>query len=435
MKVFFDIIGCRLNQSEVESFANIFRALGHEIVGDPSEADLAIVNTCAVTVKAAADSRKKLRRAARKGASEVIATGCWATLYPQKALALEGVTDVAINEEKENLISKVLGLSPDVISKLELVRKPLPGDRGRTRAFIKVQEGCDHHCTYCLTRIARGKSRSRAVDEIERDIQAALMGGAKEIVLTGVQLGGWGRDFTESKDLGDLLRWILSINGYERLRLSSIEPWDFDLDLLQYWSDERLCRHLHIPLQSGNDRILQAMGRPISTKIFRELIDSIREEVPDVAITTDIIAGFPGETQEDFETTERFIRLIGFAGGHVFTYSPRPGTAANKMKGRLPLSVAKERNAILRGVFHETGYSYRDEFIGKTKKVLWESSHKNEDGTWNLSGLTENYIRVYSTASDDLWNEITPVHLVDHHSGRMALGGILEVIMENSKGN
>ncbi len=294
MKVFFDIIGCRLNQSEVENFANIFRALGHEIVGDPSEADLAIVNTCAVTVKAAADSRKKLRRVARKGAPKVIATGCWATLYPQKALALEGVTGVVVNEEKENLVSKVLGLSPEILSKLDLVREPLPGDRGRTRAFIKVQEGCDHHCTYCLTRIARGKARSRSVNEIERDIQAALTGGAKEIVLTGVQLGGWGRDFTETKDLGGLLERVLSIHGFDRLRLSSIEPWDFNLDLLHFWSDERLCRHLHIPLQSGNDRILKAMGRPISTRKFQELIDCIREEVPEIAITTDMIAGFPG---------------------------------------------------------------------------------------------------------------------------------------------
>jgi len=423
MRVFFDIIGCRLNQSEVEGLANIFRALGHEIVSDPAEADLAIVNTCAVTVKAAADSRKKLRRAARKGASKVIATGCWATLYPQKALDLTGVTDVVTNEEKENLVSKVLGLSPDAITKLDLVRQPLPGDRGRTRAFIKVQEGCDHHCTYCLTRIARGKSHSRALNDISRDIQAALAGGAKEVVLTGVQMGGWGQDFAESKRLGELLEHILSIDGYKRLRLSSIEPWDFSQDLLKFWSDERLCRHLHIPLQSGNDRILKAMGRPMTTIEYRELIDAIRNEQPEIAITTDIIAGFPGESQEDFEATVAFVSSIGFAGGHVFTYSPRPGTAAFNMKERAPVSTAKAWNAVLREVFNESGHAYREGFIDRRKKVLWESSQKNGDQNWNLSGLTDNYIRVYAISSDDLWNQISRVHLKAHHPRRNALLG------------
>jgi len=426
MKVFFDIIGCRLNQSEVESLGNIFRALGHEVVGDPSEADLAVVNTCAVTVKAAADSRKKLRRAARKGAARVVATGCWATLYPEKALTLEGVTDVVTNEEKDDLVSKILGLSPDIITKLNLVRKPLAGDRGRTRAFIKVQEGCDHHCTYCLTRIARGKSRSRPLHEISRDIQAAIAGGAREIVLTGVQLGGWGHNLLGSKGMADLLEDVLSISGYDRLRLSSIEPWDFSPALLKFWSDERLCRHLHIPLQSGSDLILKKMGRPITALAYHRLIDGIRETLPEIAITTDVITGFPGETQEDFELTRQFIENIGFAGGHVFTYSPRPETAAFKMKGRVPVSAAKERNAILRVVTSESGRVYRERFIDRHKKVLWESSRKNEDGTWELSGLTDNYIRVYANVKDDLWNQITNVHLAAHHDGRNALIGILD---------
>ena len=426
MKVFFDIIGCRLNQSEVEGLANIFRALGHDIVPDPSEADLAIVNTCAVTVKAAADSRKKLRRAARQGANQVIATGCWATLYPQKAHELDGVTDVVMNDEKEMLVSKILGLSPDVISKLDLIREPLPGDRGRTRAFIRVQEGCDNHCTYCLTRMARGRSHSRPVSEISRDIQAALAGGAKEIVLTGVQLGGWGQDLMGPKGLKELLESILLINGYERLRLSSIEPWDFTPDLLKFWSDERLCPHLHIPLQSGNNRILKSMGRPITTSGYQKLIDMIRNEIPEIAITTDVIAGFPGETREDFEITERFLRHIGFAGGHVFTYSPRPGTSAYKMRERVPMAVAKERNANLREIFNDLGYAYRSHFIKRKLTVLWESSQKNGEDTWNLSGLTGNYIRVYATAPDDLWNQVSRVHIETHHPRRNALLGILE---------
>jgi threonylcarbamoyladenosine tRNA methylthiotransferase MtaB len=435
MKIFFDIIGCRLNQSEVEGLANIFRALGHQIVGDPAEADVAIVNTCAVTVKAAADSRKKLRRAARQGAAQVIATGCWASLYPAKALALAGVTDVVNNDEKENLVSKILGISPEALTKLELIRKPLPGDRGRTRAFIKVQEGCDNHCTYCLTRLARGKSRSRSLEEISGYIQAAIAGDAKEIVLTGVQLGGWGRDLAGSTGMADLLDGVLSISGYQRLRLSSIEPWDFSPDLLQFWSDKRLCRHLHIPLQSGSAPILKAMGRPITKTAYRQLTDDIRDALQDVAITTDVIVGFPGETDQEFESTKQFIQSIRFAGGHVFTYSPRLGTAAYKMKGQVPIQIAKERNVVLRGFFEKSGRDYRERYLGRQVDVLWESSQETEEGLWNLSGLTDTYIRVYGEAGVDLWNQITPVVLESHHSRRKALIGSVNIVSEASLPN
>jgi len=423
MKIFFDVIGCRLNQSEVESFANTFRALGHQIISDPAEADLAIVNTCAVTVKAAADSRKQLRRAGREGAKKVIATGCWATLHPETALDMAGVSAVVINEEKELLVSSLLNLSPEALSNLNLVREPLPGNRARTRAFIKVQEGCDNFCTYCLTRIARGKSRSRTVPEIERDITAALAGDAKEVVLTGVQLGAWGRDLPKPLGLGSLLESVLAMGDIRRLRLSSIEPWDFEPLMLSLWEDERLCRHLHIPLQAGSDRILSAMGRPITRRDYAGLIDTIREQVPDIAITTDMIAGFPGETEAAFEETKTFIRTTGFAGGHVFTYSPRPGTAAINMKSRVPVQTAKARNATLREVFQETGNAYRERFIGRRMSVLWESGNQLEDGLWHLSGLTDTYIRVYATAKINLWNQITLVDLRDHHPRRNALIG------------
>ncbi len=423
MKIFFDTVGCRLNQSEIERIANGFRALGHEIVGDAGDADLAIVNTCAVTVKAAADSRKKLRRAGRKGAGQVIATGCWATLYPERAKELEGVTGVIVNAEKDALISKVLDIAPAEVTALDLIREPLPGDRARTRAFIKVQEGCDGHCTYCLTRVARGPSVSRDMDEIRRDITAALAGEAREIVLTGVQLGAWGRDLNPQRSLDDLIKEVLSTCELDRLRLSSIEPWDFELKYLSLWEDERLCRHLHIPLQSGHDRILRKMGRPILREEYAGLIARVRETIPEMALTTDVIAGFPGETEEEFESTLDFLTKMKFAGGHVFTYSPRPGTPAYKMKDKVPIQRAKARNARLRAVFNEVGQAYRGHFIGKSLMVLWESSEYNPDGTWSLSGLTDNYIRVYATAPMNLWNEMTWVHLQEHHPNRPALLG------------
>lgn len=421
MKIFFDSVGCRLNQSEVERLGNIFRALGHHIVGEASQADLAVVNTCAVTVKAAADSRKKLRRAARKGAKQVIAIGCWASLYPDRAIALKGVTGVISNSEKDFLASKVLDIPVEEVSKLKLTRVPLPGDRARTRAFIKVQEGCDGHCTYCLTRVARGRSQSRCLEAIRRDIRAALAGDAKEVVLTGVQLGAWGRDFESPARLDQLIAAVMSMAGVQRVRLSSIEPWDFKPSYLNLWGDKRLCRHLHIPLQSADDRILRAMRRPITREKYANLISLIRNAVPDIAITTDVIVGFPGETEDAFEATRAFIKQMDFAGGHVFSFSPRQGTAAYEMKDRVPIQVAKARNAELRRLFKENGWNYLDGFIGRHAEVLWESSKKNQDSTWSLSGLTDNYIRVYAEGARDLWNEISPVDLAEHKPGRQAL--------------
>ena len=423
MNVFLDVVGCRLNQSEVEALANQFRALGHDIVADPSLADLAIVNTCAVTVKAAADSRKKLRRAARKGAKRVLATGCWATLYPYEAESLDGVSDVYDNALKDSIVCEVLGVTTDQLLEMEIIRQPLPGDRARTRAFIRIQKGCDHHCSYCLTRIARGKSQSRTLPEVQRDVEAAITGGAKEIVLTGVQLGSWGRDFSGHRRLSELITSLLDLEGLQRLRLSSIEPWDIDQDLLDLWQDNRLCHHLHIPLQSGDNQVLRMMRRPTTTEGFGHLVGQIRSQVPDMAITTDIIVGFPGETEAAFAGTKAFIKDMGFAGGHIFTFSPRPGTEAVAFPNRVPREIAKQRNAQLREVFAQSGFHYRDQQIGKLKSVLWESSELMADGFWHVQGLTDNYIRVIAQAENDIWNKISHVKLTAHHPVRKGLQG------------
>lgn len=423
MKVFFDVVGCRLNQSEVEALGNQFRSFGHEIIADPTTADLAIINTCAVTIQAASDSRKKLRRAARKGAKRVVATGCWASLYPDMAQKIAGVSDVFDNDSKFNIVPEVLGFSIQELSQQKFIRKPLPGDRARTRAFIRIQTGCNQHCSYCLTRIARGSSRSRTVPEVLQDIEAAIEGGAKEIVLTGVQLGSWGFDFPTQKKLSDLLKRILAMNGLGRLRLSSIEPWDIDQELLTLWEDDRLCRHLHIPLQSGENKILRMMRRPISTERYSHLICQIRRQVVDMAITTDIIVGFPGETEVAFNATKTYIEEIGFAGGHVFTFSPRPGTEAFVFPDRISREIAKDRNAQLRDIFKKSGASYREKQIGIERYVLWESSELLTDGSWRVNGLTDNYIRVSSKADWDSWNEISLVKLISHQPGKKGLQG------------
>jgi threonylcarbamoyladenosine tRNA methylthiotransferase MtaB len=261
------------------------------------------------------------------------------------------------------------------------------------------------------------------LDSVQADIRAAIAGGAKEVVLTGVELGAWGKDLAPRMSLNDLVGAVLQNFELQRLRLSSIEPWDFEPRMLALWQDDRLCRHLHIPLQSGNDRVLGAMGRAMKTAGYARLIAEIRQAIPDVALTTDVIAGFPGETEEEFEATRAFVRRMGFAGGHVFTYSPRPGTAAFKMKDRLEPSLAKARNAELRQVFRDLGQSYRERFIGKDLDVLWESSEPLEGGGWRLSGLTGNYLRVFAKSDMDRWNQISRVQISGLEPKRNGLKG------------
>ncbi|MFN3492304.1 MAG: tRNA (N(6)-L-threonylcarbamoyladenosine(37)-C(2))-methylthiotransferase MtaB, partial [Anaerolineales bacterium] len=364
MKIFLDTIGCRLNQAEIENMARQFRAAGHEIVASADSAEMAVVNTCAVTTQAASDSRSKIRSIARAGVQEIIPTGCWSTLQPKEAAALPNVLKVITNQEKDSLVANVLNLQHETFDLELLDRSPIPGIHRRTRAFIKAQDGCDNKCTFCITTVARGESKSRPLADVIADVNSALAGGSKEIVLTGVHLGSWGQDFG-NHHLRDLVKAILRETDVKRLRLSSLEPWDLDSDFFSLWSDKRLMPHLHLPLQSGSDATLKRMLRKTTTASFRELVNSARKQIPDVAITTDMIAGFPGETEEEFAQTLDFVKEMGFAGGHVFTYSSRPGTAASRMKGQVRPEVRKKRNHILQETIEESAKVYRQKFIGK----------------------------------------------------------------------
>ncbi len=431
MKIFLDTIGCRLNQAEIESLARQFRAAGHEIVATAAEADLAVVNTCTVTAEAASDSRAAIRRAKRLGAGDIVVTGCWATLEPDKAASLPGVTRIVPNLQKDSLAADLLGLPQEFFDLEPIARQPLPGLHQRTRAFIKVQDGCDNACTFCITRLARGASRSRPLDEIVTDIDSALNGGAQEIVLTGVHLGSWGLDFQPARRIPDLVSALLARTSAPRLRLSSLEPWDLEADFFSLWHDPRLCRHLHLPLQSGSASVLRRMARKTAPDSFAALVQSARAAIPEVAITTDIIVGFPGETDEEFAETLEFVKSMQFAGGHVFSYSARPGTPAARMKGQVrgdaPSPVlepglsrrnrdyhaVKARSATLRTVLAESAEAYRRKFIGKTMPVLWEATSILTDEGWQIEGLTDNYLRVTAIAAEPRWNRVDAVHLTD----------------------
>jgi threonylcarbamoyladenosine tRNA methylthiotransferase MtaB len=421
MKIYLDTIGCRLNQAEIESMARQFRAAGHEIVASPEGADMAVMNTCAVTNDAASDSRRIIRNLSRAGVKEIIATGCWTTLHPKEAANLPNVLHVVPNAQKDNLVVALNSEFTRSVQNSEfeiepINRQPLPGLHHRTRAFIKVQDGCDNHCTFCITTVARGEGRSRSLADVISDIQFALDGGAKEIVLTGVHLGSWGQDISTSLNMNfhlrDLVTSILRETNTPRLRLSSLEPWDLDADFFSLWSASRLAPHLHLPLQSGCDSTLKRMARKTTPDSFRELIQAARNIIPDAAITTDIIAGFPGETESEFAESLAFVKEMNFAGGHVFTYSPRPGTGAAKMKGQVKPDVRKQRNHILREVLDESAKSYREKFIGKTLSVLWESTSELGEWGWQMEGWTENYLRVKSVASTPRWNEMDKVKLM-----------------------
>jgi threonylcarbamoyladenosine tRNA methylthiotransferase MtaB len=411
MKIFLDTIGCRLNQAEIESLARQFRAAGHEIVPTAGEADLAVVNTCTVTSEAASDSRAAIRRAKRLGAAEVVATGCWTTLEPDKAAALDGVTHIVPNLQKENLAADLLGLPHEFFDLEPLTRQPLPGLHQRTRAFIKAQDGCENACTYCITRLARGGSRSRTVDEITKDVVSAQNGGAKEIVLTGVHLGSWGLDLVPARRIQNLVSALLTRTSVPRLRLSSLEPWDLEADFFSLWRDPRLCRHLHLPLQSGSATVLKRMARKTTPETYAALLQSAREVIPEVAITTDLIAGFPGETDEEFSETLEFVRSMHFAGGHVFSYSPRPGTPASLLKGQVRGEVVKTRSAALRTILAESAEVFHRKFIGKTMPVLWEARSSLSGEGWQIEGLTDNYMRVSAITPEPKWNTITEVCL------------------------
>lgn len=417
MKIYLDTIGCRLNQSEIETMARQFRAAGHEIVTTAESADMAVVNTCAVTNQAASDSRSQIRRVGRAGVKEIVATGCWATLQPEQALGLPNVLRVIKNESKDQLVPEILHLSRESFDVEPIVRQPLPGLHRRTRAFIKVQDGCDNHCTFCITTVARGAGRSRSVAEVILDIQSALAGGTKEVVLTGVHLGSWGHDF--HAHLRDLIKVILRETDVPRLRLSSLEPWDLDEDFFSLWENPRLMPHLHLPLQSGCESTLRRMARKTTPASFRALVAAARRAIPDVAITTDIIAGFPGETEEEFGESLDFVREMDFAGGHVFTYSPRPGTGAARMKGQVKPELRKQRNHTLHDALEASAKAYRQNFIGRTLPVLWESTSEMGEWGWRMEGLTGNYLRVNAFALSPRWNQIDPVKIDECDDNRM----------------
>ena len=424
MKVFLDMVGCRLNQAEIEQLALDLTARGQEIVAEPTEADYVVINTCCVTAKAAADSRKMVRHYQRSTGAKVLAMGCWVSAFPQDSAELVS-SDAVFTSEKRDLVLKRLnnGEIESAVLREELV-KPDLGSRSRTRSFIKVQEGCNNACSYCLTRIARGKSRSIPAEEVVRQIAQSEEFGVKEVVLTGVQIGAWGKDLEGNLRISDLIEAILLHTKVPRIRISSIEPWDVDEHLLACFEDVRLCPYLHLPLQSGNDAILRRMARPITTTRYRELIETIGKHLPELAITTDIIVGFPGETDALFEETFQFIAEMPFSGGHVFKFSPMPGTPAAKFEEQIPAAISHERAKRIRELLQAKTRAMQTRKIGSDTNVLWEQGRENGSQIY-YTGLTPDFFRVRTQSKVNLTNTITLAHITGLDQAGLLIGGVI----------
>ena len=412
MKVHLRTLGCRLNQSEIDRMARQFLRQGHDIVDDPGQADWLVVNTCAVTCEATASSRKLIRELGRANPqAEISVTGCYAQIAPQDIAGLPQVIRVIDNPHKDELVEQVTGQPLEAFDREPLELDSLPGASGHNRAFIKVQDGCDNACTFCVTTVARGAGRSRSVAEIVDEVRYLHAAAYQEVVLTGVHLGSYGHDLGQASGLVALVRALLSDTDVPRLRLSSLEPWDLAPDFFDLWQNPRLCRHLHLPLQSGCDATLKRMLRRTTQAQFSALVDAARERIPDVSITSDVIAGFPGESNEEFAISERFIRQMAFAGLHVFRYSKRPGTAAARMKNHVPEALKKARSARLRALSDALAQAYARQFIGEALPVLWEQvAGATEDGFINV-GYTDNYLRVRGIHPRPLVNTITSARI------------------------
>lgn len=420
-RVYLCSLGCRLNLSELQSLADQFVVAGHVVVGDAAHADVCVLNTCAVTAEAERKSRHQARTLARVNPQARIAViGCYATLAPQRCAAWTGVDWVVPNVEKERTVEIVTAPSADSHSSSPapvLDHGPWGKDaRIRTRAFVKVQDGCDNHCTYCLVRLLRGPGRSRPVVDVVSQVRALVDAGYQEVVLTGVNLGAYGRDLGMAGGLHTLVDALLAHTDLTRFRLSSLEPWDVDESLFELWDSPRLCRQLHLPLQAGCDETLRRMGRRITTAEFARLVAAARAAVPDLAVTTDIIVGFPGEDEAAFRATFDFVAATEFARLHVFPYSARPGTSAARLPDQVSGRVRHARARAMRELGAEQALRFRQRFVGREMAVLWE--RRQRDGLW--TGLTDNYLRVVTSEAADLHNRLIPTRLLAAQDGCLA---------------
>lgn len=434
-KIAFYTLGCKVNQADTASMENLFLRSGHQLVNFDGEADVYIINTCVVTNTGQRKSRQTIHRAIRKNPNAlIVVTGCYPQTAAEEVKAIAGVDMIIGNQDRAQIVQLVEErLAHRQTDTLDAVHKltastafeeMAAGDiTDKTRAFLKIQEGCNQFCTYCIIPYARGPLRSRSLESIRTETQRLISAGFKEIVLIGIHLGCYGKENPDGPTLYDAVKTVLDVPSVQRLRLGSLESVEVEPRLLTLMQeDARFCRHLHLPLQSGCDKTLQAMHRPYTTVKFKTLLADIKTKVPDIAITTDVIAGFPGETEADFETTCKFAESCGFSKMHIFPFSARKGTPAEKFAGAVTEAVKKERADILGRIDETMHKAFLQAMVGQNAEVLFEQP-AGED---YFEGLTGNYQRVFvKSGGRNLGGEILPVKITAF-DGEKLLGKIIK---------
>ena len=407
--------GCKLNQADSEVLAAKFLQAGYRLVDSSEPADICIVNTCTVTHVADSKARQALRAAHRQNPSSlVVATGCYAQRASAELSKVTGVDMVLGNRDKDRLVDLA-------ITARGVQTVPGPGDHersslslgrslGRTRAMIKIQEGCDQVCAYCIVPKVRGRERSVPPHVILSQVNQRIEEGYKEVVLTGTQLGTYGFDI-EGASLVGLAELLLLRTKIERLRVSSLQPQEISSELLELWGDPRLCPHFHMPLQSGSDHVLKRMRRRYSAKQYAQAVELVRSRVPAVAITTDVIVGFPGEGEPQFQESLKFAEGIEFASMHVFPYSARPGTSAAYMTPRIDDTAKRARMNEMLQLGKEHASAFRRMSIGTVRPVLWEKCQVKNGANVYL-GLTDNYLKVHTSSAIPGLNEVSDTRIV-----------------------
>ncbi|MDD5577663.1 MAG: tRNA (N(6)-L-threonylcarbamoyladenosine(37)-C(2))-methylthiotransferase MtaB [Methylobacter sp.] len=395
MKVHLKTLGCRLNEAELETWAQAFQKSGHQITRQAEVANLIVINSCAVTQDAARKSRQLIRRTHRDNPqAKLIISGCYATLNHEEVAQQMGVDMIVSNKDKNRLVEKTLTeLNMDAMPAMSTE----PGEfslftRGRQRAFVKVQDGCRFRCTFCIVTVARGEEISRPVQAIIDEINTLHRQGLNEVILTGVHLGGYGSDL--GNNLSGLIKAVLTQTHIPRLRLGSLEPWEFSEDFFELFLNPRLMPHLHLPLQSGSDSVLRRMARRCKTEEFAAIVSRLRWQIPHFNITTDIIAGFPGETEQEWQESFNFIKQTGFGHIHIFTYSRREGTKAATLPNQLSNDIKKQRSQQLHELANEMKMKFCRDNVGCEFPVLWEGYNEPYAvGKKLVFGYTPNYLR------------------------------------------
>ena len=424
-KVAFATLGCRTNQHDTAEMQTLLEQEGFSVVNSGESADVYVVNTCTVTQRSDYSSRLAVKKALSiNDRALVVFTGCYAQLNPEVASEIKGldivlgnankleIAEVIKNRMEDGLPRKSFGPAKiymsDILQKRVFRTIPVKNFQGKTKAFIKIQTGCDEKCSFCTVVRARGTSISDKRSNILNNIRRLVASGFKEITLTGINLGTWGMDFSPKEAFSSLVRDIVNIQGDFRVRLSSINPMELDADLLRLMADcEKVCPHLHIPLQGGDYSVLKNMRRNYDAEQYRDVVQRAVETIPRLGLGADIIVGFPGETDENFERTRNMVETLPFSYLHVFSYSPRKGTEAYGFKDNLPKTVKKERNRVLTELVKNKSEQFRKQFLGQTVHVLIENQRDRESGC--LKGHTEHFIPVHLEGGDHLINRIVPV--------------------------